>query len=252
METKLFDKSWIGKVVSFANSNTRWRLTAKLRDKNNQFTAGEMKDFPDAISGAYGTFKCENVDHPTKTAFMRIAMQVPYAGAKPDSLARQASQKIPSYGQLMLDAYSTFRERDVQSTARLLDMKSESQDHTGMLPGGSILYLVIEKAPGKQLYSARFWSLESQERDKIRYAFAAAWRECVANGFRPFGDVSSLFWDSLSGTITIYNLMTAYPTDPTDEWSNMQWIVWGLAKAPDWYRWWAETDRNPSMEGWLL
>ena len=75
METELFDESWIGKVISFTEPNARWRLTEKLRDKNDQFSAGEINDFPDAVSGAYGTFECENVDCHTDLAIMRIAMQ---------------------------------------------------------------------------------------------------------------------------------------------------------------------------------
>ncbi|KAB8261076.1 hypothetical protein BDV32DRAFT_148945 [Aspergillus pseudonomiae] len=167
METELFDESWIGKVISFTEPNARWRLTEKLRDKNDQFSAGEINDFPDAVSGAYGTFECENVDCHTELAIMRIAMQFPHAGANPNSFARQASHNLPSCGQLMLDAYGTFRTRECESAARLLHMKRGWQDHTGMLPGGSILYLLIEKAPGKQLDSAGFWDLRRRERDKI-------------------------------------------------------------------------------------
>ncbi|KNG83852.1 hypothetical protein ANOM_007632 [Aspergillus nomiae NRRL 13137] len=130
-------------------------------------------------------------------------LRVPHAGANPNSFARQASHNLPSCGQLMLDAYGTFRTKECESAARLLHMKRGLQDHTGMLPGGSILYLLIEKAPGKQLDSAGFWDLRRRERDKIRQTFKAAWEECVAKGFRPYGDVSGLFWDSSSDKITI-------------------------------------------------
>lgn len=176
METEFFDESWIGKIVSFTDTNSHWRLTGKLRDKNDQFSAGEIKHFPDAISGAYGTFRCQNVHCPTELAIMRIAMQydlplnhstwpcahnlrIPYVGARPDSLALQASRNLPSYGQLMLDAYSTLRTRECKSAARLLGVKTELQDSTCMLPGGSILYLLIENSPGEQLDSAGFWGL---------------------------------------------------------------------------------------------
>lgn len=53
-----------------------------------------------------------------------------------------------SYGQLMLDAYSTLRIKRCNSNARLFDIKTELQHRTGMLSGGSILYLLI---PGRQL-----------------------------------------------------------------------------------------------------
>ncbi|KAE8168142.1 hypothetical protein BDV40DRAFT_294692 [Aspergillus tamarii] len=175
METEFFDESWIEKIVSFTDTNSHWRLTGKLRDKNDQFSAGEIKHFPDAISGAYGTFRCQNVHCPTELAIMRIAMQIPYAGARPDSLALQASRNLPSYGQLMLDAYSTLRTRECKSAARLLGVKTELQDSTCMLPGGSILYLLIENSPGEQLDSAGFWGLGRRERDRIRQAFKAAW-----------------------------------------------------------------------------
>ncbi|GAB1193806.1 hypothetical protein APSETT444_003036 [Aspergillus pseudonomiae] len=167
METELFDESWIGKVISFTEPNARWRLTEKLRDKNDQFSAGEINDFPDAVSGAYGTFECENVDCHTELAIMRIAMQ-----------------------------------------------------------------------------------------------------ECVAKGFRLYGDVSSLFWDSSSDKMpvsflcfigyktdnssTIYNSMTAAPTEPSTEWSHVEWIAWGLAKASAGYRWWTEPKKDPDMRKWTL
>ncbi|KAE8142896.1 hypothetical protein BDV38DRAFT_277709 [Aspergillus pseudotamarii] len=268
METEFFDESWLGKVISFTGPNTSWRLTGKLRDKNDQFSAGEMKHFPDAISGAYGTFRCQNVHSIAESAIMRIAMQIPHAGAKPDSFTGQASGSLPSYGQLMLDAYGTLQTRECRSAPRLLNMKRESQDHTGMLPGGSILYLLIEKAPGEQLDSPGFWGLGRRERDRIRQAFKAAWEECVAKGYRPYGDVSSLFWDSSAckmsvslpfltrskadNTSTIYNFMTAYPTEPHTEWFNVLWIVWGLAKAPDGYRWWVETEKDSDMRRWTF
>ncbi|KAB8277405.1 hypothetical protein BDV30DRAFT_234737 [Aspergillus minisclerotigenes] len=72
-----------------------------------------------------------------------------------------------------------------------------------MLLGGSILYLLIENAPGTQLDSAGLWGLRRRERDRIRQAFKIAWEECVAKGFRPYGGVSSLFWNASSDKVSV-------------------------------------------------
>lgn len=74
----------------------------------------------------------------------------------------------------MFDAYTMLTEKGCASTPQLLQVKQEKQEPTDMVPGGQVVYLLVEKLPGKQLGS-EFWELYQDKRDAIRRAFKTAW-----------------------------------------------------------------------------
>jgi hypothetical protein len=60
------------------------------------------------------------------------------------------------------------------STPKLLDYQLASQSQNDYVPGGFIVYLLMEKVPGRNLVN--FPDLPMPERDQVRLAFAKAIR----------------------------------------------------------------------------
>jgi hypothetical protein len=58
------------------------------------------------------------------------------------------------------------------STPRLIDYERVRQDDSMWLPGGYIVYMLMELLPGEPL--EYFWELPRKERDEVRKAFRTA------------------------------------------------------------------------------
>lgn len=93
-----------------------------------------------------------------------------------DTRSRQAMKLTPSE----LIAYQDLTLKDSPFTPRLLGWKEGTQDRSGVVPGGFMIWLVYRKVPGLQLenkYGADpFWSLEGYERELIRDVFLKSLR----------------------------------------------------------------------------
>ncbi|OOG00088.1 hypothetical protein ASPCADRAFT_1743 [Aspergillus carbonarius ITEM 5010] len=178
MEDKeFFNNHFINRTISFASPDSQWTLIKKLREFNDQRDPEMFLSSPHKPGGAYGTFLCSNPANPTEQNIMRIIMQVPYAGSEiaiHAERARQARDRLPTPGQEMLNAYSTLTKLGSDFTPRLVNVKWAEQTDRDIVPGGSIVYLLLEKLPGRQL-GLWFWDLNREERDRVRGAFKVAW-----------------------------------------------------------------------------
>lgn len=65
-------------------------------------------------------------------------------------------------------------EGNCKSALKLLQVKKEKQGDGGLVPGGPIVYLHIEKIPDVQ-FGSWFKRLDHPVRDIIRQAFKDAW-----------------------------------------------------------------------------
>jgi hypothetical protein len=59
------------------------------------------------------------------------------------------------------------------STPRLLSYCQIQQTDETVLPGGYIVFLLMEKLPGKMIMD--FWDYDFEKRTQIREAFKASW-----------------------------------------------------------------------------
>lgn len=69
-------------------------------------------------------------------------------------------------------------EKGSNITPKLLGYKIGTQDRSGLVPGGFIIWLVWEIVPGLRLGDSNgadsFWGLKSFEREQVRSAFIEA------------------------------------------------------------------------------
>lgn len=65
-----------------------------------------------------------------------------------------------------------------ESVPRLLNWKRVKQDNLGPIPGGYLIYLVLQNLPGVRLSREDYWNLSEAQREEIREAFKVAYM-CV-------------------------------------------------------------------------
>ncbi|KAJ5431533.1 hypothetical protein N7445_009265 [Penicillium cf. griseofulvum] len=91
-------------------------------------------------------------------------------------------------------------------TPKLLGYKTGTQDRSGLVPGGFIIWLVWEIVPGLRLSdidgAGPFWDLESCEREQIRVAFLKALAKLKEYGWYPIvNKARSLVWHRETQTL---------------------------------------------------
>ncbi|KAE8363417.1 hypothetical protein BDV27DRAFT_146134 [Aspergillus caelatus] len=153
-----FFVGWESKAIGLRvdNISSTWVLDEKLAELYHQHTAYEHHLRP-RVAAAYGTFSCHELNDPSCEAIIKVFMH---------------------------------------SAPKLLHVKKDEQDHTGPVPGGLLLYLLIQRPPGKYLNQEIFWSMDRQGRNMVRVAFKQAWLDCVGAGFKPaMSATENLIWD---------------------------------------------------------
>ena len=108
---------------------------------------------------------------------MRVYIQVPHRTTEmddPDTRGQQAISLIPQELASLLD----LTEKGSNITPKLLGYKIGTQDRSGLVPGGFIIWFVWEIVPGLRLGdrdgAGPFWGLESYEREQVRISFLKA------------------------------------------------------------------------------
>lgn len=101
-----------------------------------------------------------------------------------------------------LTAYEKLTQRRSCNTPRLLGWEEGKQDRSGLVPGGFVVWLAYEKAPGLRLGnkngSGSFWALDPAERDQICSVFLKSF-EYVCAACIP--DLASLLTSTTQGVV---------------------------------------------------
>ena len=82
------------------------------------------------------------------------------------------SKEVNEVTRLEVERLNDLTRLGCSSTPRLLDFERKIQDHNMWLPGGYVVYILMELLPGRPIYD--FWALPRKERDDIRAAFRIA------------------------------------------------------------------------------
>ena len=91
----------------------------------------------------------------------------------PDPVQRGVPSKdVNEVTALEVDRLDRLTELGCTSTPRLIDYERMIQDDKMWLPGGYVVYILMELLPGQPIYD--FWVLPRKERDDIRKAFRIA------------------------------------------------------------------------------
>jgi hypothetical protein len=155
---------------------SRWKILEKLNEHDSQVHMGEH-NASGCRSFASAKLLCCDAQDLTKTAFMRIYVQVPHRSTEMDN-ADTRGQQATTFTPRELTALLDLTQKRSSNTPKLLGYKFGTQDRSGLVPGGFIIWLVWEIVPGLRLGDSNgadsFWGLESLEREQVRSVFLKA------------------------------------------------------------------------------
>ena len=156
--------------------SSQWKILEKLNERDFQVNKEEHDDYG-FCSFASAKILCCDPKECAKNAFMRIYVQVPHRTTEmddADTRGRQATTFTPPE----LIAYLDLTQKRSSNTPKLIGYKTGTQDRSGLVPGGFIIWLVWEIVPGLRLGDSNgaglFWGLESYEREQVRAVFIKA------------------------------------------------------------------------------
>ncbi|GAM35586.1 hypothetical protein TCE0_017f04034 [Talaromyces pinophilus] len=147
VEHAFFNSDWIDKVITFAASDPfpakQWKIVRQLNEIHVQ---GDEKE----------SQALESLSHEDK--------------AKEALLEAEISEER---------AMLALTKGGCESVPQLLNWKREKQDNnSGPVPGGYLVYLVLQNLPGVRLSCEDYWNFSGTQREEIREAFKVAYM-CV-------------------------------------------------------------------------
>ena len=103
-----------------------------------------------------------------------------------------------------LEALSKFTQAKLLHVPHLIAWKRAIQTPDGVHPGGYIIYLVITKMPGRNLFDLGYWSFSQQKRAEIQAAFIEKLNEIRALGIAPYDcALRNVLWDDDARVLSI-------------------------------------------------
>ncbi|OQD95336.1 hypothetical protein PENSOL_c021G05409 [Penicillium solitum] len=155
---------------------SKWRILKKLNEYEFQVNQEENNDYG-SRSFASAKFECSDPKRSSKKAFMRMYIQLPHRKTEMDDADTRGRQAV-AFTPPELNAYQDLTQNHSSNTPKLIGYKTGTQDRSGLVPGGFIIWLVWEIVPGLRLGdddgAGPFWALESEEREQVRTAFVNA------------------------------------------------------------------------------
>ncbi|KAJ9314530.1 hypothetical protein DTO271D3_5268 [Paecilomyces variotii] len=250
-----FASHWVGSEVKFTGANpSTWTLVEKMSERDDQDDEDQYQEDP-APSSAWALFQCRENNHSNNTAIMKIYMQIPYAGSEFElpTVRRRQADGFDRFAHNEFRSLKTLTSNHCESTPSLLDYKYEKQDDFGPVPGGFILYLLMNELPGVRLTDDGFGNLERAERDKIRQSFKVAWEDCIRCGAYNFeSDISNLLWDKQLERSYIVGHQMSRPSRPEDVWRDVWWLTWGLARGHPGSRSYKDVPKTSDTSKWTM
>lgn len=149
-----------------------WVIEKKLSERSVPMTEQEVID-GDNVQFPYAAakFLCHPKEDPSKKAFMRIYLQIPFAGTQYQSLQIRRQQAVEPLPHPELTTLKALNKLECDVVPDLLAYREGRQGDDGIVPGGYITYVVWDKVPGEPLRREEFWKLDPQSRQAIRDKF---------------------------------------------------------------------------------
>ncbi|OJJ77009.1 hypothetical protein ASPBRDRAFT_654127 [Aspergillus brasiliensis CBS 101740] len=152
-----------------------WTVISACEEHISQYAKSQGNPHKPPASDATIRLICEQTDGKFKS-HIRIYKQIPAAGTEAEPAAVRAKQaRICEPDELI--ALRALTNKGSKFTPRLLDSKSTTQDDSGVVPGGFLVYIVWEVVAGEQLgtqvedENCAFWRLNPEQRDILRQHF---------------------------------------------------------------------------------
>ncbi|KAL2871064.1 uncharacterized protein BJX67DRAFT_377670 [Aspergillus lucknowensis] len=236
---------------------SRWKILAKLNECDLQASEEMRRRHRRVYSYATAKLLCCDPEKPSRRAFMRVYLQVPFKNTEiqdPETRSGQTTTYTPPE----LAAYQEFTQKDFRNVPKLLGYKVVTQDESGLVTNGFAIWLAWEMVPGlrlgDKLGNDPFWSLSAAERENVRNTFMDALRQAIEKGYGPYTpSLSSLVWHSQTGTL--YFIGYFYGNDEPRDRSNIKngpavLASYGLVKPSS--NEWCNRAWNGDTTGWEM
>ncbi|KAF4770945.1 hypothetical protein HAV15_012436 [Penicillium sp. str.  len=154
----------------------------------------------------------------------------------------RAKQAVPMKPITELVALKRLKKMGCDVVLDLLGFQEETQGPDGFVPGGFITFVVWEKVAGEPLGYDEFWNMNYNMRDSIRRKFRATYPKLLHGGIKPcIQSTSKLIVDTSTEEMHISGFSQAAFIEPTEEWSDANFALFGLANPPEKNEWWLGT-----------
>ncbi|GFF41165.1 hypothetical protein IFM61606_04833 [Aspergillus udagawae] len=236
---------------------SQWKILGKLNERNFQ-ASEEMRRRHGHYSYATAKLLCCDPKKPSRKAFMRVYLQVPFKNTEiqdPKTRSRQATTYTPPD----LTAYQEFTQKDFSNVPKLLGYKVSTQDKSGLVPNGFAIWLAWEMVPGlrlgDKLGNDPYWTLSAVEREHVHMDFMKALPQALEKGYGPYTpSLSKLVWHSQTGTLYFIGYTYGINDEPKDR-SNIKIgpeavARYGLAKPSS--NEWRNKNWNGDTTGWKM
>lgn len=137
------------------------------------------------VSKLCSRFTCSMCSfYPDGEKELMLNTRIPDRHDSPDELyptfnySKYKSEELSWEVETELETLQNLTRNGCKSVPRLIGYSIEEQPKEGYVPGGYIVYIVMDKVPGRNLFDFGEYPLE--KRDKIRIAFGKAIRYVVA------------------------------------------------------------------------
>ncbi|KAK2757286.1 hypothetical protein FQN54_004800 [Arachnomyces sp. PD_36] len=212
----LFDQT----KLDFANST--WLVEEKLSTKTIESL------LPCQATAVY---RCRQIEPASgKEGIIKIHMQIPHSGGP--SVKQAANEEITRINicaKTEIDFLTHLTKHGCRSTPRLISHTLIRQTEEMRLPGGYIIFLLMEKLPGKTIFD--FWNYDLGTRNRIRAAFKSAWMEmnsaCVRHNDTA---IRNILWDEEAEKCYILDFEDAEFIDSPTNWPTHEFSYWELEK----------------------
>ncbi|RHZ65842.1 uncharacterized protein CDV56_108752 [Aspergillus thermomutatus] len=236
---------------------SRWKILEKLNEHDFQVSE-EMSKHYGSHSLATTKLLCCDPTNPTKKAFIRVYLQVPYLNTEmkdPKTRALQATKYTPRE----LTAYQEFTRNGFRNAPKLLGFKISTQDKSGLVPKGFAIWLAWEVVPGLRLGDKHgddpFWTLMPVEREKVRMAFLKTLPTVLEKGYSPDApSLSNLVWHKQTETLYFIGYFYGIDDGPKRR-SNIEvgpeWLAHYKLAKPSSDKW-LKKDWDGNTTGWEM
>ncbi|CRG84865.1 Pc21g21200 [Talaromyces islandicus] len=201
-------------------------------------------------------FECVSPENEEEKAFMLVYMQIPYAGTELETSrerTKQASEYLSAASSAEFEALKILNRGGCLSCPKIINYKQEKQNGLGIVPGGYILYIALEKWPGIRLTRELFWELPRQERDSTREAFRDAFKSFAEHRVHNFqARTVNLRWCKEEKRIIVIKFQMSNIRTEKEEWREILWYRWGLAGRPKGWDVTATDGKKIDEKTWIL
>ncbi|KAI9682484.1 MAG: hypothetical protein M1829_000276 [Trizodia sp. TS-e1964] len=189
------DDTLDGKRITFPQySNSVWELRHKISENSQQW---------DEPHESKAVFVCKQVEGPRVGAeeIIKVHMQIPHTPyprrLTPEIRESLISMEVNIHAQKEIEALDRLTAAGCSCSPKLLAWIQEKQDASLPLPGGYVIYILMEKLPGESphdLFMPGRSTLE--ERDQIRASFRPGFEELRKHGILPMdAGARNILWD---------------------------------------------------------